>query len=676
MKYFQDEIETAKENYNKNIQLLTDKYMLYAPDDSQEGQYFDYWLKWAKKLVDLEQEMTSSYFLRFDVEELMERNRSLYFDVLPEQYETSYVNPVFMGSIFGEEFGRGLSYLGCQLRQFIHFAYSHQIHRLSAGIELLMEIVDQHQKNQLTAETLATTMKNYSHATMIYSSKVAMDQYYNKAFSFYTDIIKTSNLSDLRYLFKFGTYITDNELETARFLNAYDVETLETVSKAVVKGYVEGFKRDGKDIGLRHNVRMAVNVGQEQLTLRMMKYLEDYSLEGFVYDVISTEFNKQYDYDHKFDIGLVMTDEWADRKLESLNKVAEHAEEALKDYSGILYVERFGEEPFSPVANDARIKLTTEQQKIYQRLQNEQRQLTEKYIPEQERSFCIVAFPTPEIGEQFEAIFKDTLKINMLDSDFYEVVQGKIIDALDLGNRVKIKGKGKNLTDITVALQSLSNPNKETNFVNCVADVNIPVGEVFTSPVLKETTGLLHIENVYLEGFNFENLKLWFKDGYIEEYECTNFDDMAKGKEFIRENLLFPHKTLPIGEFAIGTNTLAYVIAEKYGIVDKLPILIVEKMGPHFAIGDTCFSWSEDTPVFNQLDGKEIIARDNEHSILRKEDVSKAYTNCHTDITIPYDALEEIAVLLPTGDTLTIIKDGRFVLEGTEVLNEPFNELK
>ena len=65
-------------------------------------------------------------------------------------------------------------------------------------------------------------------------------------------------------------------------------------------------------------------------------------------------------------------------------------------------------------------------------------------------------------------------------------------------------------------------------------------------------------------------------------------------------------------------------LAEKYGIADKLPILIAEKMGPHFAVGDTCYSWSEDTPVYNP-DGKEIIARDNAVSIQRKEDVTKAY---------------------------------------------------
>ena len=132
--------------------------------------------------------------------------------------------------------------------------------------------------------------------------------------------------------------------------------------------------------------------------------------------------------------------------------------------------------------------------------------------------------------------------------------------------------------------------------------------------------------------------KLVFTDGKITEYSCTNFDSEEENKKYIRENILYHHPTLPMGEFAIGTNTTAYRVAREYGIEAKLPILIAEKTGPHFAVGDTCYSWAEDTKVYNP-DGKEIIARDNEVSILRKEDVSKAYLGCHTDITIPYDEL-------------------------------------
>ncbi len=134
------------------------------------------------------------------------------------------------------------------------------------------------------------------------------------------------------------------------------------------------------------------------------------------------------------------------------------------------------------------------------------------------------------------------------------------------------------------------------------------------------------------------------------------------------------HETLPIGEFAIGTNTTAYVTAKKYQIEDKFPILIAEKMGPHFALGDTCYSWSEDTKVYNP-NGKEIVAKDNEVSILRKEDISKAYVNCHTDITIPYEELGELAVIDENGNKKMIIENGRFVLEGTEILNEPLKSL-
>ena len=137
---------------------------------------------------------------------------------------------------------------------------------------------------------------------------------------------------------------------------------------------------------------------------------------------------------------------------------------------------------------------------------------------------------------------------------------------------------------------------------------------------------------------------------------------------------MFHHKTLPMGEFAIGTNTTAYVMARKFDIADKLPILIAEKTGPHFAVGDTCYTYDEDNITYNP-DGKAIVARDNEISALRTEDISKAYFNCHTDITIPYDELGRITVIRKDGSTEDIIVNGRFVVPGTEKLNEPLDEL-
>ena len=118
----------------------------------------------------------------------------------------------------------------------------------------------------------------------------------------------------------------------------------------------------------------------------------------------------------------------------------------------------------------------------------------------------------------------------------------------------------------------------------------IPVGEVFTSPVLKGTNGRLHVTQVYLNGMKYLDLELEFADGMVVNYSCRNFEAEEENRAFLKENLLKHHDTLPLGEFAIGTNTTAYQMGRDYQIQDKLPILIAEKTGPHFAVGDTCYS--------------------------------------------------------------------------------------
>ena len=284
--------------------------------------------------------------------------------------------------------------------------------------------------------------------------------------------------------------------------------------------------------------------------------------------------------------------------------------------------------------------------------------------------FEMTIFDVVDLNKSFAAA-KCLVCYTGRNRNYSDIGKQKIIDALDKGTSVHVLGKGDNATDITIALHTLKNSEIETNFENCTADVNIPVGEVFTSPKLKGTNGILNVSGVYLDGIKYNNLKISFEDGIIKDYTCDNYEEKEKAKAFIKENLLGNRETLPIGEFAIGTNTTAYVMANKYNIVYKLPILIVEKMGPHFAIGDTCYSHEEDIMTYNP-DGKAIVARENEYSALRHEKPEEAYFGCHTDITIPYDELEEIAVILPDGEKIIIIKDGRFVLDGTRDLNEPF----
>lgn len=148
---------------------------------------------------------------------------------------------------------------------------------------------------------------------------------------------------------------------------------------------------------------------------------------------------------------------------------------------------------------------------------------------------------------------------------------------LDTAEYVRVKGCNGNETDMKVSIMKVNDGSKQTVFENCLADVNIPLGEVFTSPVLKGTEGVLNVSKVYLNDINFKNLKVHFKDGFVTDYMCDNYEDEKRCKDLFKENVLFNHNTLPIGEFAIGTNTTAYVSANRYDIVYLLPILIVEK---------------------------------------------------------------------------------------------------
>ena len=231
------------------------------------------------------------------------------------------------------------------------------------------------------------------------------------------------------------------------------------------------------------------------------------------------------------------------------------------------------------------LKLNEKQQKNQVLLNSKAGQMTNEYIPGEERSFTIIAFPVPDIGEHFEEIFTETVKINTLDYHTYQRIQQTIIDALNQGTSVHILGRGKNKTDLTVQLHTLQDPEKETIFENCVADVNIPVGEVFTSPQLQGTNGKLHVTQVYLGELQYLDLEMDFLDGKIADYRCSNFDNEEDGKKYIADHVLHNHETLPMGEFAIGTNTTAYQMGRKYDIEAKLPILIAEKTvaaGEHF----------------------------------------------------------------------------------------------
>lgn len=683
-----------QELWNEENTLVRERYDLAMeriaeiPEENRVAEpyraYFECMSGFVGQIEDLALRQMREELEDLSLEEQKALNRALYADVLPDHYEESYANPAYAAKLLGEDYGPLLSAFYAQLRGTIVFAYECRLTDITILCETLIEIYNMFEEGILPVKSLKDVLywfhSDYTDVTLAYRIREQLDP----ALSFAKDIIMESDLQDLRYLYRFGEYITDAELEIAGFLNSLPEETVERMASAYTEGYRKGFEVMGRDLSKKRTVAIRYELGFERMVKAAIGQFEAMGLAVILYRSAvwsvtqnagrkigyhGASPNKQYEYDHRYDNAIYLDKAFKDRKLAVLRTAYETYKTLAAEFAGPAVIETFGEDGFEPVNKPEAYTLSKKQEEISIAYANESMPVVNQYIPGDETSFTIIAFPVPAVGADFAEIFAETIRINTLDYEKYKEIQQHIIDVLDGAEYVTVTGRGKNETDIRVSLHHLDQPKEQTNFENCVADVNIPLGEVFTSPILAGTGGLLHVSNVYIGDFQFKNFRMWFEDGMITDYSCDNFEDQEEGKKLIRQQILKNHDTLPLGEFAIGTNTTAYAMAEKFGIVDKLPILIAEKMGPHFAVGDTCYSWSEDSPVYNP-DGKEIIARDNEVSLLRREDVSKAYFGCHTDITIPYSELGDIVAVAADGNRMPVIRNGRFAVAGTEALNE------
>ena len=132
--------------------------------------------------------------------------------------------------------------------------------------------------------------------------------------------------------------------------------------------------------------------------------------------------------------------------------------------------------------------------------------------------------------------------------------------------------------------------------------------------------------------------------------DAANFKDEEEGRRYIFDNVLKNHDTL-FHWNSRGWNNMTAYAAEKIRIEDKMPILIAEKI--KFLIlqwATHAIHGAKTSRVYNPK-RKRNRCKDNSCSRKEKEDPSAAYFQCHTDITVPYEELEEISVVTKRRET-------------------------
>lgn len=498
--------------------------------------------------------------------------------------------------------------------------------------------------------------------------------YHNENFA--TQLIAYADLNDARYLFRYGIYISENELAYFEQMKTSSKELIQKLAAQMVNGYHSSFTNRNKTITKRDCSRIVNIVGLEKITQEIINELSKLGQCGMVGDLVYKNYHAQVIHDHRQDSSLFIDEDFMKQKLTCYEAALSAYKDDLLQYRGNIIMVSFGQEKQDLLQKNTSNTYSHTQNNALKEYELNAKILFENYVPKKEISFTGMAYPAKEIHEDYARIFAHIMEINLMDSKRHEDIQELLINELDKGEFVEIIGYRGNETHMQVALPKLQDESKQTNFVNCGADINHPVGEVFTSPQLANTKGILHIKQARISKIAFHNIKVTFEDGFVKDYSCTNSDDEKANHDLMEEVILHHRDTLPMGEFALGTNTYAYALAKKDGILYKLHTLIYEKLGPHMAIGDTCFAWSEDNVLTSMQSGKEIIAKDNSVSILRHEDLKKAYTGVHYDLTIPYDEIYSITVHQKGGSTVELVHEGRFVLDGCEYLNEPLDRME
>ena len=696
------------ENFERTSRELTDLRYTLSMDRIREipGErlvppayvsYFEDGAKWFLLMEEEEKFLTSENAQREEEGLLRDRNRKLYEEILPQNYGSSWANPSYASEKLGDEAGPLLAALRYEIRCVVPFVYRLMRERVLIRAELFLEVYTAF-TSAFRESGCAPSCGQIRNIIKQYLADYAEDEmlYYLRdklvAGSERIYEIAVKRPAQIQNLYLTGEYVTEDEVLSARHISGLPQEEIRKIADTITEGYRRGFVNGGKNLASKKTAAVIVHLGFERILRECIRNFERMGLTVILSSEVPTLFhtfyrgdmgyggadpNPQYYYDHREDLALFLDETLRTRRIEGITNAYRRLRDKTVLYAGPAVLETFGTKPFYPRQTKGAPRFNDIQQKICTEYSVKSAQLYSEAVVAKDRSFTIIDFPLPsvaETSEEYGEIFDTVIKINTLDNALYERIQKKMVDVLGSAAKAEIRGKNGNRTCLTVKLTEPSDPGAEANFVNCTADVNIPVGEVYTTPVLEGTNGILHVKGVYLDGLFFRDLEIRFEEGRVAEYSCANFDSEEENKKYIRENILYHHESLPMGELAIGTNTTAYAAAAKYGISDRLPILIAEKTGPHFAVGDTCFCRNEETRVYNP-DGKEIVAKDNSVSILRKSDPEKAYFGCHTDITIPYEELLEFTAVSADGNRTPILLDGRFVLEGTQILNEPLDDI-
>lgn len=368
------------------------------------------------------------------LEELADRNLRLYADILPEHYAESYADPAYAKAQLGEAYGAELCFLYAELRSLIVFVHEGRLEELVIRMELFVEIYTAFaygaEEGQLpSGEDIRGKLYWFVND---YASDAALRRIQESVSPdgcFAARVLMDSDLSDVRYLYAYGEYVSESDLETARFLAKLPRETVAAMADKLTESCRRDFEAADKGLWEKKTVGLHYRIGFERMIRRAVENFAGLGLKPAVFRSACSVLdnrgmersgfhgsnpNPQYDYDHRDDRALFLDRNYMNRKLEANRAAWEKYKKDAAGYAGSAVLAVFGGADFRPEAKREACRLTEEQRRIWAEYRSRAEELQREYIPK-ETGFACAVFPTPEIGRAFREAFEECLRINTGD---------------------------------------------------------------------------------------------------------------------------------------------------------------------------------------------------------------------------------------------------------------------
>lgn len=209
-------------------------------------------------------------------------NHALYADILPSAYEDSFANPSCAVRELGEDIGAWLSFLYAEIRSMIVFAFEGRLTDMTILEEVFIEVYNRFEEDEpdfgAVKEALYYFVSDYCDMTLTYRVRETLDP----SLDFALSIIMDSDLTDLRYLYRFGEYISGTERSVAAFLNGLPEETIRRMADTFTEGYKKGFEVSGRDYKRKKTVQIRYHIGFERMIRAAVENFRAMGLEPVI----------------------------------------------------------------------------------------------------------------------------------------------------------------------------------------------------------------------------------------------------------------------------------------------------------------------------------------------------------------------------------------------------------